>query len=393
MTARVDAQLRRELREIVELKWQAEGLCVERRYARAAKRIAAAEELARALAALSENSVVVARLQGQQARMLLSLVQARVMSTEPLPVAGNDKDPGAATEQAVELLLAAISVIRHRRAAGTLLRGTCHAAEVAHALVERDAMIAAGVLTAENGPVGLAQEVGEVAAVNIGGAALVALDICLQPSALMLLSDAHLVSAFGAFATYVCETLDLVAALPSDETKSTIIDFAHRCEYVVGTVMARVCAGSHDTIRTGGIPTQTLALVVEQLQPLCDAWAAQRCTPAVQRLLAPGALVFFAREKCQKMSEHRSMMEGQRKRCCAHCGAAEAVRGDFQACARCRRAFYCSREHQRAHWRAGHKAACCDGDHSAAATASALSEALPASKAVPSAAERRRAVP
>ena len=247
MEAQVDAQLRRELRDIVELARQAEALSIERRYVRAAKRSAAAAERARLLAALGENSVVVAQLQAQHAQMLLTLVQARVWLTEPLPATGNDMDTRAAAEQALELLLSAVSVIRHRRAAGTLIRGACRAAEVAHARAEFDSAISAGEFRAENVPVGLAGEVGEVAALKVGIAALGALGVCSHPPVQMLLSDSHLdSSALGIFATYVRETLDLVVALPRDRKSSMIINFAQSCESAIGTELERVRAYSRD---------------------------------------------------------------------------------------------------------------------------------------------------
>ena len=368
MSAEADAQLRRELRDIVKLENQAEALSVECRFVRAAKRCAAAVERARALDALGENSVVLAQLQGNHAWMLLGLVEAR-LATKPLPATGNDMDTRAAAEQALELLLSAVSIIRFRRTAGTLLRGTCRAAEVAHALAEMDAMVAAGTLATEDASFTLAEEVGEFAAVKVAVNALLALGLCSQAPAQRLLSDAHLDSgALGVFAEHVLKTLDLVVALPSDGTAAAMINFAQRCEFVIGTVLERECARSRG-VTARATPTQARAagILVEHLKPLCDAWAAHRRTPALQRLLAPDFLSFAARSVSAEESERRSFVEGQRKRSCAHCGATEAVRGDFQACSRCRCAFYCSREHQRAHWRGGHKAACCDAAHSSQA--------------------------
>ena len=47
---------------------------------------------------------------------------------------------------------------------------------------------------------------------------------------------------------------------------------------------------------------------------------------------------------------------------CTHCGAsaADLARDDrkLRRCSRCQRVWYCGRECQRAHWRAGHKAEC-----------------------------------
>ena len=360
MITQVDAQLRRELLDILELENQAEVLGVERRFARAAKRSTAAAERARALAALGENNVFVARSQAQQARMLLRLVQDRVLfPTQPLPATGNDMDTGAAAEKALDALLGAVSIIRHRRAAGTLLRGRCRAAEVALVMAQRDALIAAGALHAEDLPISRAQEVGEDAAVNVGVDALMALAICLRAPVQTLLSESNLDDiALGVCAAYGRETLDLVAVLPSDDVPHpTIAQFAQ--------LLDLVCARSRDTM-AGGTRTLTPA-VVEQLQLLCEAWASKRRTPALERLFEPGARASLAEGESETVSQLHSVIKERRKRSCAHCGATEPVRGDFQACSRCRRAFYCSREHQRAHWRAGHKAACRDADDSSRA--------------------------
>ena len=366
MEAQADAQLRRELREIVELTYQAEAQCRECRFARAAKRCAAAVERARVLAALGEDSVVVAKMQSQHARLLLALVRARVLvPTEPSPATGNDLDTRAAAEQALAVLLAAVSAIRNRRVAGTLLRGTCRAAEVTHALAEMDFTVAAGALRAEDVSVGSAEEMGEVAAVKVGSTALFALSICVQPPVQTLLSEAlPESSALGVVATYVREMLALVAVITRDCARPGVVAFMQRCEYAIGTLLERVCAHNRD-LMAGGTPTQARAasILVEQVKPLCVAWAAQRQTPALQRLLAPDVRAHFERGVSDEVSLHRGYVEAQSKRSCAHCGATEAVRGDFQACSRCRRAFYCSREHQRAHWRAGHKAACGDDRH------------------------------
>ena len=44
---------------------------------------------------------------------------------------------------------------------------------------------------------------------------------------------------------------------------------------------------------------------------------------------------------------------------CAACGAASGPGGTaIKPCGRCKRVSYCGKECQRAHWKAGHKAAC-----------------------------------
>ena len=44
---------------------------------------------------------------------------------------------------------------------------------------------------------------------------------------------------------------------------------------------------------------------------------------------------------------------------CAHCGVDKALDGKrLRACARCKCTFYCGKECQTSHWRAGHKNCC-----------------------------------
>ncbi len=43
---------------------------------------------------------------------------------------------------------------------------------------------------------------------------------------------------------------------------------------------------------------------------------------------------------------------------CALCDKAESEPRLWKLCARCGAVAYCSKEHQAAHWRAGHKSAC-----------------------------------
>ena len=62
-------------------------------------------------------------------------------------------------------------------------------------------------------------------------------------------------------------------------------------------------------------------------------------------------------ESSDWMTQLHDAAAAQRKHTCAQCGVAEAVRGDFKACARCRSVHYCCKEHQRAHWKT-HKATC-----------------------------------
>ena len=45
-------------------------------------------------------------------------------------------------------------------------------------------------------------------------------------------------------------------------------------------------------------------------------------------------------------------------RVCSHCSTQASESNHLMTCARCKSAFYCSRNCQRAHWKAGHKKIC-----------------------------------
>ena len=57
-------------------------------------------------------------------------------------------------------------------------------------------------------------------------------------------------------------------------------------------------------------------------------------------------------------------------RVCAHCGAAEAEPRLYKLCGRCHGPAYCGKEHQLAHWRAGHRKECAAAAAAAAAASS-----------------------
>jgi hypothetical protein len=60
------------------------------------------------------------------------------------------------------------------------------------------------------------------------------------------------------------------------------------------------------------------------------------------------------------IGESNKKMMGTSRRCCNHCDKSEVEWGGHKMCSRCKNACYCSKECQKAHWKAGHKKECID---------------------------------
>jgi hypothetical protein len=60
------------------------------------------------------------------------------------------------------------------------------------------------------------------------------------------------------------------------------------------------------------------------------------------------------------IGESNKKMMGTSRRCCNHCDKSEVKWEGHKLCARCKNACYCSKECQKAHWKAGHKKECID---------------------------------
>jgi hypothetical protein len=129
-------------------------------------------------------------------------------------------------------------------------------------------------------------------------------------------------------------------------TEQEVYRFARGCDRVMRRIFAP------------GRPGALKAVMAPITLPLQHTWQQLRRSAQMQRALSDDMQQAYAAssERCDRDFSARAA--AQAKRSCALCGAAEAVRGDFKACARCQRAFYCCKEHQRQHWSAEHKRAC-----------------------------------
>lgn len=77
---------------------------------------------------------------------------------------------------------------------------------------------------------------------------------------------------------------------------------------------------------------------------------------------APISLYWMRKAQANGFSYATQCVEDLEKKCKRHCEnchkSANEVAGELKACTRCRAAYYCGRDCQRAHWKRGHKTDC-----------------------------------
>ena len=331
------------MKAIAALENRGEVLRTQHRYLRAAKKFAAAAALAHALPH-GGDSLIVARMQAEQAWSLIVLSQKMLImpAAERAPPPGNE---GAnALEcflEALQLLSSAADIIRQRRAANTLLRHTCRPEEEAEF---RFSMEAAND-ECDFGE-GRLETYGEDTLFLAGSYALVALSVFarqlsgtpasgLMPDAVVIVEDA-------------CALLKLPRDGPPEGLTDQELYFARRCTQVLKDVFCSAVFISRFCSRPDVRPI---------LAPLQQMWLQLRGCPAFLRATGDDMQQSYS-EGAQEWKAHLANEAAeQRKHTCAHCGVAEAVRGDFKACARCHSIYFCCNEHQVAHWKT-HKKTC-----------------------------------
>ena len=332
------------MKAISALDHDGQAMRTKQRFLRAAKIYAAAAARARALPR-GDDSLIVARMLGEQAWSFLVLVQLllRTPTENGAALPGNEgADALACFLKALSLLSEAADIIRQRRAAGTLLRRTCRPEEEAQFRYVMDLYKGPGEFSA-----GRLEAYGEDTLFLAGSFALVALVV----SARVALSGTSARGLMmGCVAIYE-DARDLME-LPRDGPPLGLTDqelyFAKRCRSVFTGVFC-------------------LPLNIERLSALPDVWpiAVQLQQEWLQLQRSPAFLRAISDEMQQSYwqgwdewdAHFHDAAAAQRKHTCARCGVAEAVRGDFKACGRCRALHYCCKEHQVAHWKT-HKKTC-----------------------------------
>jgi hypothetical protein len=315
----------------------AQLLGIKGRFARAAEKLGgAADEAAKELAV--EDCLVVAFLRAVQAGVLLCHTLAPTVTVAEV-------DEARQTVKAV-LLPQLVSTVTRRKAAGTLLPGSCRAAEEAWFRAALEAK------TLQEGmPVEVGHAVAKAFASHLGfetfmHTAKVALEVLLfdpisMSREMQLSHAAFIVSAF--------EVMAHPQALPSVVVNGI-------CKGVLPSVPERILAQI--------VPIRLLdkhsvsSLDREALSLMVAAWRrVERSGAIAMRMLGvehdPSSSIAAGFDAAAA----EAAVRGLRECALAGCASKEVHVSQFKRCAACQQAFYRCREHQLADWPA-HKAAC-----------------------------------
>ena len=307
------------------------------RYARAAEKLGCAAAAAAAELA-AEDCFAVAFLQAMQAESL------NCHSMAPnLTVA----ERGDARQTVVSVLLPQIwSTLTRRKAAGTLLPGSCRAAEVEWWRIALERKL----LRADR-PAQVARAYGVASAPEIGfetcmAAAAVALDVLVLPTPLILSREMEL-----SHAAFVASAFELMAQ--PRELSSAVVNGVKK---LLTSSTERLLAGRTRWLLAR--PELCYKLDGEVLSLMTVAWRRVERSGAVAMRELDGEL-----EKATSIHARlaeaaaEAAVRGLRKCALAGCAAKEVHVSQFKRCSACQQAFYCCREHQLEDWPA-HKAAC-----------------------------------
>ena len=306
-------------------------------FARAAEKFGAAAAAAvQELAA--EDCLVVALLRAFQAESL------SYHSTAPtLTVA--EADETCQTVMSV-LLPQCMSTLTRRKAAGTLLPGSCRAAEVTWFRVVMEGRLLRSGASAE-----VARKGAKAAAPTLGVdaymlPAAVALSMLFRMKPHNLLRELQL-----SHAAFVASALDVMA---QPRELPIFVDGRMRAELASAPerMLARIARLTFPNAHGSDLDHAAVSLMV-------DAWRRfERSGALVTRSLGgdPGAGIMSVAES-HDAAAAEAAVRGLHACALAGCAAKEVHVSQFKRCGACRTVAYCCREHQLADWPA-HKAAC-----------------------------------
>ena len=288
-------------------------------YARASEKHREAVVVAEALG--YEDCLITALLQLHEAASLFANAQAANVA----PEAGR-----AGLSRAVELVIAAMSVLDRRKAAGTLLEGKCRPVEVAWNLSRLQHRAVLYGFTCKQDFNKEASFIGYEAYVL---AASEVLDCAWG------LSGQNKDEILGTQLDFLADAIDLMAQrrddLPLSAEPSLVSMMPHFEE-------------------TGALKAYPAR------QRVLDAWARLQSSGALQqRHLTADELGKSSSEAKAVAAKRKAALAAEVRRACAlqSCGAREVHAAQFKKCGACKTVVYCCRVHQVADW-SGHKAAC-----------------------------------
>ena len=301
------------------------------RFARAAEKFGGA-------AAAGEDCLVVALLRARQAEAL------DCHSTAPtLTVA--EREEARQTVNSV-LLPQCKSTVTRRKAAGTLLPGSCRAAEVAWFLALMEGRLLRVGASAE-----VARKGARAAAPTLGVdaymlPAAIALDMLFRIEPLSIPREMQL-----SHAAFVASALDLMA---QPRELPVIVDGMKRA--VLASAPERMLAR---TARLTFLDPHGSDLDGAAVSLMADAWRRVERSGAIATRNLAGDLGSAAMSVAEShdAAAAEAAVRGLRECALAGCASKEVHVSQFKCCGACRTVAYCCREHQLEDWPA-HKVAC-----------------------------------
>ena len=306
-------------------------------FARAAEKFGGAAAAAQELAA--ENCLVVAFLRAAQAESLICHSRAPTLT-----VAETDE----ARETVVSVLLPQLmSTLKRRNAAGTLLPGSCRAAEVDWWRVTMER-----TLLEQGMSVKAARAGGETYGARLGSdaymyAACIAFDVLLFAARINMPREMQLSNA-----AFVISALKIMAE--SNEIPAVIVDGVN--EFVVTSASEQLLAQKArrtllDARRASIMDREVFELMAEEWQLV------ERSGAVAMRMLGADLVSTASISESLDAAAAEAAVRGLRECALAGCNSKEVHVSQFKRCGACRTVAYCCREHQVEDWPA-HKAAC-----------------------------------
>ena len=325
-----------DLSRVLALTNKGDELMLKGHYARAAEKFALALEEAERVLPASPDCLIMAALRQYQVEALLGHATAWVARPED----AND----ALRKALFHLLPAVVDVIQRRKAAGTLLAGTCRPAEVAFFAAEYRCSLALqgfseAVIKAESAaPYG-----GLGIFMSVASAASFVLMNIMEIRGWLELSDAETEAQYQAAMRYVASALELMV-LPRPGCETWVhgeLGMVCKLRALIPKIRGEAEAGNY---------------VAQQLH---NAWRRVQLSGVLQTREIDDGIQTMEHHQSSLCAKRNADVAAGRLRGCAlaSCAAREWHLAQFKQCAACMTVVYCSREHQLADWQA-HKAAC-----------------------------------
>ena len=328
-----------ELSRVTALSTKGYELLFKGHFVRAAEKFACAAEAAECLVPGTVDCIITAALRRNQVH---SLINYAVLPAEK-PADAND----VLRKAYFDLLPAVMDVMQRRKAAGTLLPGTCRPVEVAwHTATTRHRLLVQGSSKAvvDDQAARRAPYVGLETFMRVAASlGYVLNNDMLRDTTGKQLSGDKAEGRFRKSLLFIAGALDLMT-LP-------------RPEYVAWV------AGEPEVVRFMRMLSSTVKTLAEdgcnEAQQVYSAWRRVLRSGILRERDVDGGIKVAKQLNsgiCSAMAE--AIAAGRLRACAlASCAARESHEKQYQQCAACRAVVYCCREHQLADWPA-HKAAC-----------------------------------